>query len=192
MSTNELQAELDKLRAKRKPAMTEDEVRAKAEEAVLRVAIAEEKRALREEENVGIAEQYAPSKTRRLFDYDPDGDEPAEIEYGGKTCALYTRFVIRGANADQLERHGDAVTVTLGADGKPVGAVDLKKQIVVTGEIAESCIVYPTAKIAGVSDEQHARNIKASLWHLGAARAEIGKAALELGGVDAASRRSKS
>lgn len=191
MSTNDLQAELAKLRAMRKPPMTEEEQRAKAAEEALRAAIAEEMRALRAEENESIIAQYAPKKTRRFFDFDPELEQPATVEYKGSTCTLYTRFVVRGANADQLERHGDAITAKQGPKGIEV-EVDAAKINAVVNECARACVVYPTAASVGVSEEQHAKNIEASLWHLGAARAEVGKAAIELGGVDAAARRSKS
>lgn len=195
MSTDALKAELEALRAKRKPAPTEVELAARAEEAELRKAIAAELRALREEENAGIEARYAPTKTtRRFFDFDLNSEHPSTIvDRDGATCALYTRFVVRGANADQLERHGDAITVRgVAKDGTPDVSIDAAKMQAVSIECAETCVVYPTAEIAGVSPEQHAKNIKASLWYLGAARAEVGQAAIKLGGVDAAAHRSKS
>jgi len=192
MGSKELQAELEQLRAKRRPALSEEQQRAKAQEEELRAALAEERRALRAEENEAIIAAHAPTRTRRFFDFDPDGVQPDTVEHERVTCRLYTRFVVRGANADQLERHGDAVTISFGADGKPKGSVDTAKQVAVSNEIAAACVVYPTAEIVGVSPEQHGKNIRASLWYLGAARAEIGAAAIALGGVDAAAHRSKS
>lgn len=193
MSAKELQAELDRLRAKRKPDPTEAEKQARAEEERLRAEIAAELRALRVEENDAIIAKHAPTKTRRFFDFDPDGEHPAEVEHGGKTCKLYTRFVVRGANADQLEKHSEAFVLKgLDKEGKPNVEIDPAKMQSVAVECAETCIVYPTAATVNASPEQHALNIKASLWYLGAARAEVGKAAIDLGGVDAAARRSKS
>jgi hypothetical protein len=193
MSVKDLQAQRDALRAKRKPAPTEAELVAKAEEAALHVEIAAELRALRVEENDVIIAKHASTKTRRFFDFDPDGEQPATVEHNGKACALYTRFVVRGANADQLERNADAIVVRgVDAKGVPDVTFDASKTAAVLVECAETCIVYPTAESAGASVEQHAKNIKASLWHLGAARAVVGNAAIELGGVDAAARRTKS
>jgi hypothetical protein len=193
MSTEALKAELEALRAKRKPAPTEAELAARVEEAEVRRAIAAELRALREEENEAIKAKWAPTKTRQFFDFDPDGERPATIEHNEATCALYTRFVVRGANADQLERHGDAITVRgVANDGTPDVSIDAAKMQAVSVECAETCIVFPTAEHYGVSAEQHKANIKASLWYLGAARAEVGQAAIKLGGVDAAAHRSKS
>jgi hypothetical protein len=193
MKTNELMAELAALRAKRKPVPTDEEVRAQAAVDALRAEIAAERRALRAEENDAIVAAHAPTKTRRFFDFDPDGEQPETIEYDKKTCALYTRFVVRGATADQLEKHSDAFVVK-GVDGagRPDVAIDAAKLQAVSIECAETCVVYPTAATAGVSAEQHMLNVKASLWHLGAARAEVGQAAIKLGGVDAAVHRSKS
>jgi hypothetical protein len=193
MSKDDLKAELEALRAKRKPAPTEAEVNAAAIEASLRAEIAAEIRALREEENADIIAKHAPTKMRRFFDFDPDGEQPATIEYNGATCALYTRFVVRGANADQLERNGDAITVRgIAKDGTPDVVIDTAKMQAVSIECAETCVVYPTPETVGVAVEQHRLNIKASLWYLGAARAEVGQAAIKLGGVDAAAHRSKS
>lgn len=193
MGMSDLRAELEALRAKRKPAPTDAEVQAQAEEKALRAEIVAELRALRAEENEAIIAKHARTKTRRFFDFDPDGEHPATVEHNGVTCALYTRFVVRGANADQLERNADAITVRgVDAKGVPDVVLDTAKQLAVTNECAEACVVYPTAESAGVSPEQHAKNIKASLWYLGAARAEVGQAAIKLGGVDAAAHRSKS
>jgi hypothetical protein len=193
MVKDDLQATLDALKAKRKPPITAEQMAARAREAELRAEIAAERRALREEENADIIAKYAPAKTRRFFDFDPDGEQPATVEHNGKECALYTRFVVRGANADQLERNGDAITVRgVAKDGTPDVVIDTAKMQAVSIECAETCIVFPTAEAAGVTPEQHKLNIKASLWYLGAARAEVGQAAIKLGGVDAAAHRSKS
>lgn len=190
---NELENKLASLRAKRKPAINDEQRAAMEREAKLQADIAAELRAIREEENANIKSKHAPNRLRRFFDFDPDGEQPATVEHNGVVCALYTRLVVRGANADQLERNSDAIVVRgIRADGSPDVIFDTAKTNAVMVECAESCIVYPTAAIAGVNEEQHKKNIKASLWHLGAARAEIGKAALELGGVDAAAHRSKS
>lgn len=193
MSNDALKAELEALRVKLKPEPTEAERKALAEEAELRKQLAAARAALRDQENADIVAKYAPKKTRRFFDFDPDNEHPTFVDYGGVSCMLYTRFVVRGANADQLERHSDAITVKgLAKDGTPDVSIDTAKMQAVSIECAETCIVYPTAESAGVSPEQHALNVKASLWYLGAARAEVGKAAIELGGVEAAARRSKS
>lgn len=188
-----LKAELEALRAKRKPALTEEQAKAKAAEDALRAEIVAARLALRVEENDDIIVKYAATKTRRFFDFDPDGEHPAKVEHNGNTCDLYTRFVVCGANADLLERNAEAIVVRgVNAKGVPDVSIDTTKQLAVTNECARMCIVYPTAETAGVPADQHMRNIDASLWYLGAARAEVGKAAIELGGADAAMRRAKS
>jgi hypothetical protein len=193
MNAKDLRAELEALKAKRRPALTEAEQAAKAEEEALLAEIEAERRALRIEENDSIVAQFAYTKTRRFFDFDPNGEQPATIEHGGATCALYTRFVVRGANADQLERNSEAIEVRgVDAKGVPDVRINTAKQLAVTNECAKACITYPTAKLLGITEDQHAKNIDASLWHLGAARAEVGQAAIQLGGVDAAAHRSKS
>lgn len=192
MSNDKLRAELEALRAKRKPAMTDAERKAKEEEAALLAELEAERRALREEENEDIKSKHAPNKTREFFDFDPDGEQPTTIEHNGVTCALYTRVVACGANADQLERIGDAITAKPGKDGEVSVDVDTAKITAVTNEIAEQCIAWPTAKELGISDEQHRKNIKASLNYLGAARAAVGAAARRIGEAAAKAHASKS
>lgn len=70
--------------------------------------------------------------------------------------------------------------------------VDTALITLITSECAEQCIVWPTAKELGISDEQHRKNIKASLWHLGAARATVGAAARRIGEAAAKAHASKS
>ncbi len=192
MANDELQKRLAELKAKRKPALSEAEAKVKAAEAALLAEIEAEQRALREEENEAIAAKFAPTKARRFFDFDPECIHPATVVHNGAVCELYTRFVVRGANADQLERNNDVYTFKGMKNGEPDVVIDTAKAMAVTIECAEQCIVYPTADTFGVTQEQHIKNVKASLWYLGAARAEVGKAAIELGGTEAALRRSKS
>jgi len=193
MSTNALQAELESLRAKLRPVPTEEERRAKEAEERLRAEIAAARAALREQENSDIRAKYAPTKARRFFDFDPEQEHPEVIEHNGATCTLYTRFVVRGATADQLDRLSDAITAQPAKNAAEMAmSIDTAKITALTAECGEGSVVYPTAATAGVSPEQHVKNVKASLWYLGAARAALGAAARELGEEAAKLHRSKS
>lgn len=194
MSVDNLLIELRALRGKLRPEPTEDERAEKAAEDNLRAEIHAARLALRVQENEDIIAKHAPTpKTRRFFDFDADQEYPATIEHNGATCALYTRFVVRGANADQLDRLSDAITLKdVDKQGKPVMAIDTARITAITAECGEQCVVYPTAETAGVSAEQHTKNVKASLWYLGAARALLGAAAKEIGEEAAKLHRSKS
>ena len=201
---SDLRAELAALKSKLKPELSEEQRAQKAEEDALRAEIAATRAALREDENEELRARFANSPLLRFFDCDPDQEHPEKIEYKGEgnpsrkpydkpmECTLYTRFVVRGAKAHQLDQHATAIEVHIDANGKGQGGVNLDKQASITARIAEACIVWPTAEYMQCTPEQHARNIEASLCHLGAWRQVIGSAAVELGGAAAAMRQAKS
>lgn len=193
MSNESKRAELAALRAKRKPALTEAEVALAAEEAALNAEIDAERRAVRSEENAAIVARHAPNASRAFFDFDPECQQPATIERDGKTFVLHTRFVVKGANADMLEAHSDAITAQIDAQTQAVTPIiDLGKQTAIVSKHAIDCIVYPTAAECGASPEAHRANLVESLRELGSARVELGKAAIEIGTKGAQARNSKS
>ena len=201
---SDLRAELAALKSKLKPELSEEQRAQKAEEDALRAEIAATRAALREDENEELRARFANSPLLRFFDCDPDQEHPEKIEYKGEgnpsrkpyekpiECTLYTRLVVRGAKAHQLDQHASAIEIYVGENGKGQGGINADKQASVTARIAEACIVWPTAEYMQCTPEQHVRNIEASLWHLGAWRQVIGNAAVELGGTAAVMRAAKS
>ena len=193
MSHENKKAELAALRAKRKLALAEAEVTLAAEEVALNAEIEAERRALRVEENAAIIARHAPNASRAFFDFDPECYQPATFERDGKTFVLYTRFVVKGANADMLEAHSDAITAQIDAQTQVITPIiDLGKQTAIVSKHAIDCIVWPTAAECGVSPYTHRANLEASLFELGSARVELGKAAIGLGTKGAQARNSKS
>lgn len=189
---DKLRVELAALRAKRRPTPTDAERKAKEEEAALMAELEAERARLRNEENEDIKAKHAPNAVRAFFDFDPDCLLPDTIEKNGVSHKLYTRFVVKGANADLLEAHSDAIVASVDKDGHIAASMDIGKQTAITAKCARECIVWPTAADMGVTDEQHKKNLDVSLLELGSARAELGKAALEIGTRGAAARNSKS
>lgn len=181
MKSDELRKQLEAARAKRKPELTEAEKAEREECAKLMAELEEERRQLRLEENADIMAKYCPDKSKAFFDFDPDGVHPAQIEHNGRTCALFSRFVVKHASADDMSVFEDAAT------GKPnPQAVDSTLR-----KLASKCIVFPEP-VKGEGSAQHHLDIQASLHYFGGASLTLGNKAAELGGMMQAAHQAKS
>lgn len=191
-NSKELAAELAAARAKRKPVPTEAEAAEAAEVQRLEAELAAEYRAIRQEENVQIVAQYAPTKARQFFDFDPEMVHPATIERNGHTCTLHSRFVVRHANADDMEVFNDAKQAAVDAQKNPAMAAQLASAAEsTTTQLGRKCIVYPEP-VKGTGSAQHYLDIEASLWYFGGAGMALGNAAAQLGGLHALAHQQKS
>jgi hypothetical protein len=191
-SKAELATELAAAKAKRKPVLSDAEKKERDEAATLQAELDAEYRALRAEENEDIVAKHAPTKARAFFDFDEDNVHPATVEYSGMTCTLHSRFVVRHANADDMEVFDDAQNAVVEAQKTPSGAVDVARAAEsTTKQLGRRCIVYPE-QVTREGSAMHDMSIKASLHYFGGAAMALGNAAAQLGGLHALERQAKS
>lgn len=189
---DDLAKELASARAKRKPALSEEQKKERDEAAALQAQLDAEYRALRQEENAEIIAKHAPTKARAFFDFDEDMAHPATIEYRGMTCTLHSRFVVRHANKDDMAVYNDAKQAAVEAQSNPAQAAKLAQAAEdTTGELGRRCIIYPEP-VVGAGSAQHYMDIEASLHYFGYAPVTLGNAAARLGGLGALERQAKS
>ena len=191
-TTSDLIAALAAAKAKRKPVLSDDEKLEREKVAALQAELDAEYRALRLEENEDIVAKYAPTKARAFFDFDPDIAHPATIEYGGMVCTLHSRFVVRHANASDMEVFDDAKRAATEAHTNPAMVAAMASAAEsTTKQLGRRCIVYPEP-VKGVGANQHYMDIEASLFHFGGASMALGNAAAQLGGLHALVHQNKS
>lgn len=195
MATNdELKAQLAAAKAKRKPALTPEQLAEKEENARLMAELAAEQAALRAEENEDIVARFAPDASRAFFDFDPNCVHPTWIDYQGQQCRLHSRFVVRAAHASDLEVLEDVAEELAKAKlaGKPLDKATEKRATNTTARMARSCMVYPLESTFGRSPSEHALDIDASLEYFGGAVMVLGNKAGGLGGLDLLVQQQKS
>jgi hypothetical protein len=191
-SKEALANELAAARARLKPALTDEQKQEAADVAQQQAELDAVYRQLRTEENEDIVMKYAPTKARAFFDFDPDMAHPATVEYRGMMCTLHSRFVVRHANADDMEVFNDAKQAAVDAQKDPAQAAQLASAAESTTiRLGRSCIVYPEP-VRGPGSAQHYMDIEASLWYFGGAGMALGNTAAQLGGLHALARQQKS
>lgn len=188
----ELIADLAAAKAKRKPVLSDAEKQERDEATALQAELDAEYRALRVEENEEIIAKHAPTKARAFFDFDPDMVHPATIEYGGMVCTLHSRFVVRHANANDMEVFDDAKKAATEAHTNPAMVAAMASAAEsTTKRLGHKCIVYPEP-VKGAGANQHYMDIEASLFYFGGASMALGNAAAQLGGLHALVHQNKS